>query len=72
MRKTITQKSFDCVEMKRRIQAEIYKKIKGMSPEEEIAYFQSRMLSGPSAEWYRKARRHPFSRGNRTRSARQG
>lgn len=32
---------FDCMKMKREIQAKIYKEIKDMSPEEQIAYFNS-------------------------------
>ena len=33
-------KAFDCVQMKDRIQEEIYEEIKDLSPEEQIAYYQ--------------------------------
>ena len=33
------QKEFDCLEMKREIQAEIYAEIKNMTSEERILYF---------------------------------
>lgn len=34
------KKDFDCVEMKRKIQEEIYEEIKDMTIEEEIEYFR--------------------------------
>ena len=34
------QKDFDCLEMKREIQAKIYAEIKDMTTEERIAYFR--------------------------------
>ncbi len=34
-------KSFDCIDMKRSAQEEIYKEIKNMSIEEELAYWRS-------------------------------
>jgi len=34
------QKEFDCLEMKREIQAKIYEEIKDMSTEERILYFR--------------------------------
>jgi hypothetical protein len=40
-------KSFDCVEFKRRAQAEIYEEIKGLTPEEEIEYFRREVATGP-------------------------
>jgi len=34
------QKEFDCLEMKREIQAKIYEEIKNMTAEERILYFR--------------------------------
>jgi hypothetical protein len=36
---TIKEKEFDCLEMKKEIQAKIYAEIKDMTTEERIAYF---------------------------------
>ena len=51
MKKT---KKFDCVEMKNKIQAEIYEEIKGMTPEQEIAFRRKSLESGPMASLYKK------------------
>ena len=40
MRQPRTKKTFDCVEMKRKGAARIYETIKGMTPEQEKAYWQ--------------------------------
>ena len=44
-------KKFDCLEMKERIQAEMYKITSGMTLEEEAAYYNKSAESGPFAEW---------------------
>jgi hypothetical protein len=49
-------KKFDCVEMKNKIQAKIYEEIKGMTPQEEIAYRRKKLESGSMADLYRKLR----------------
>jgi len=50
------RKTFDCVEMKRRIQEQIYEETKGMSTEEIVAYFHQRVEKGPFADlWKRSA-----------------
>ena len=36
------KKTFDCVEMKRQIQAKMYEETRGMSHEEELEYYRSR------------------------------
>jgi adenylate cyclase class IV len=43
-------KKFDCVEMKNKIQEEIYLKIKGMSIREENEYRRNRIESGALSE----------------------
>lgn len=45
-----TGKPFDCIEYKRRVQREIYEKIKNMCPAEEIEYFRRQAETGPFAE----------------------
>ncbi|MGA3322900.1 MAG: hypothetical protein ABSF45_00370 [Terriglobia bacterium] len=47
MKRRSPEKSFDCIEFKRQAQAEIYREIKGLSPEEEIEYFRRRVAAGP-------------------------
>jgi hypothetical protein len=51
------QKTFDCIEFKRRVQAEIYEDIKGLSPEEEIAYFQREVATGPLGTFWKSLER---------------
>ena len=41
-----TRKSFDCVEMKRRIQEEIYAQTRDMDADELLAWFHERVASG--------------------------
>lgn len=40
MKRTRTDKDFDCVEMKRKGAARIYETIKDMTPDQEKAYWQ--------------------------------
>jgi len=40
MRQPRTRKTFDCVEMKRKGAARIYEAVKGMTPEQEKAYWE--------------------------------
>ncbi|RJO74022.1 MAG: hypothetical protein C4523_01280 [Myxococcales bacterium] len=40
------EKTIDCVAMKRRIQEEIYEETKGMTREEEMAYFRRKAKAG--------------------------
>jgi len=40
-------RGFDCIAFKRQAQAQIYEEIKGLSPEEEIAYFRRSAAVGP-------------------------
>ena len=50
MKKT---KDFDCVEMKSKIQEDIYKRIKDLTLEEEIEYWNHRAETGPMADFYK-------------------
>lgn len=43
-------KTFDCVEMKRRIQEKIYQKTKDMSREEYLAFIRKQVDEGPFGE----------------------
>ena len=45
-------KGFDCVEMKRRIQEQIYAETQGMSQEELLAYFHRRVASSRFARFF--------------------
>jgi hypothetical protein len=38
-------KDFDCVEMKRRLQEQMYEETKGMTPEEYLAYIRQRIAN---------------------------
>lgn len=42
-------KKFDAIEMKRRIQAQIYEETKNMTTEEYVAYIHDRVRNGPFA-----------------------
>jgi hypothetical protein len=46
------EKTFDSVACKRKAQARIYRKIKGMTPEQEAAYFDEATRSGPFAKMW--------------------
>ena len=48
-----TEKGFDCIEFKRKVQAEIYEEIKGLSPEQEIEYFRRQAATGPLGKWWK-------------------
>jgi len=52
-------KRFDCLAYKRRVQQEIYEEIKGLTPAEQIAYFNRHAESGPLGQWWRRLRRLP-------------
>ena len=56
--KTINdQKEFDCLEMKREIQAKIYSEIKDMTVEERIMYFSIPPEQDPFRRRYNKRER---------------
>ena len=44
------KKAFDAVEMKRKIQDEIYEETKNLTSAEEAAYFRKSVETGPFAE----------------------
>lgn len=50
------KKKFDCVESKRQAQERIYEETKGMSHEEELAYFERNAMSGPFGNLWRQMR----------------
>ena len=57
MKRRRTAKGFDCIAFKRQAQAEIYEEIKGLSPEEEIAYFRRRAATGPLGKLWKALER---------------
>ncbi|HSZ54731.1 MAG TPA: hypothetical protein VK797_03675 [Tepidisphaeraceae bacterium] len=69
------RKPFDCVESKRRAQSRIYRRIEGMTADQEAAYFDRATRGGPFAQLWqelvtdgRKAR----TSGRLSRGARVG
>lgn len=56
-----TNKTFDCIDFKRKAQSDIFEEIKDLGPEEQVAYFRRRAESGPLAAWWQKvkAERNP-------------
>ena len=54
-KKTDGGEGFDCVAFKRRAQARIYERLKGLSPEEGIAYFRRAAEEGPLGDWWKAA-----------------
>ena len=47
-------KTFDCVEMKRRIQEKIYEETRNMSREEYLAFVRKRVDEGPFGKLLKK------------------
>ena len=56
-----TEKTFDCVDFKRRAQERIYEQIRSMTHEQERAYFEQEAERGTLGEWWKriKASRRP-------------
>ncbi|MGA2499632.1 MAG: hypothetical protein ABSH20_17995 [Tepidisphaeraceae bacterium] len=54
--KTPAEDAFDCVAFKHQTQENIYKKIKGLTPEQEIAYFEQRAESGNLGHWWKRVK----------------
>lgn len=48
------EKPFDCVASKRKAQSRIYRKIKGMTAEQEAAYFERATRNGPFARMWKE------------------
>ena len=46
----IEKKDFDCIEMKNKIQEQVYEEIKNLTSEEEIAYYKKSVETGPFSE----------------------
>jgi hypothetical protein len=51
-----TEKSFDCLAFKWKVEAEIYQEIKDLTPEQQIEYFRRHAQTGPFAELVAKLR----------------
>jgi hypothetical protein len=65
-----SKSGFDCIEFKRRVQAEIYAEIKNLTFEKELEYWPESIERGPFAKWWKRLRRErtvgravPSSRG---------
>lgn len=61
------KKDFDCVEMKRAIQAEIYEEIKDLSDRERTEYFRRNAESGSLAEFWKSLKTVDESRAEESR-----
>jgi hypothetical protein len=53
---TRVQKTFDCLDYKRRIQLQIYQEIKGMTHDQERVYFAEQATRGPLGDWWAHVR----------------
>jgi O-phosphoseryl-tRNA(Cys) synthetase len=51
-----TEKSFDCLAFKWKVESEIYREIKDLTPEQQIEYFRHHAQTGPFAELVAKLR----------------
>jgi hypothetical protein len=49
-----TEKEFDCIAFKDRVQSEIYQDIKDMSISEQVQYYRDAVANGPFAEHWKK------------------
>ena len=58
------EKTFDCLAYKDRVQEEIHQEIKGLTPEQQIEYFNRHAEAGPFAGWWRKIRATRTERGH--------
>jgi len=57
MKRRKPEKHFDCNGFKRKVQAEVYEEIRGLSPEEQIEYFRRRAADGPLGRWWKALER---------------
>lgn len=51
-----TEKDFDCLAFKWKVQTQIYEEIKDLSPQDEIAYFRRHAENGPFAGLVKRLR----------------
>ena len=56
MNRPKSDKAFDCVDLKREVQARIYEQIKHMPPAAEIEYFKRAANEGPLGDRWRAIR----------------
>jgi hypothetical protein len=50
------KKGFDCLEFVRKVQAEIYEEIRGLTLEEQVEYVNHHAETGPFRDWWKKVR----------------
>jgi len=60
------KKKFDCVAMKRKIQAEIYEETKDLTDEELSTYYKKSVETGPLANWWKKVKTAQEQRKKKT------
>jgi len=49
-------KKFECLQFKRKAQAEIYEEIKELTPRQQIEYFERKADQGPMGKWWKQVR----------------
>jgi hypothetical protein len=49
-----TAEAIDCVEFKHRAQMEIYVQFRGMTHDQDRAYFEQQAALGPISEWWKR------------------
>jgi hypothetical protein len=60
-----TEKSFDCLAFKWKVESEIYEEIKDQTSEQQIEYFRRHAQTGPFAELVAKHRQQERSSPSR-------
>ena len=54
MSKKKAKKEFDCVAFKGQVQGKVYQETKGLSLEEQVAYFRKKANSSPLGKWWKR------------------
>ena len=60
-----SEKSFDCLAFKWKVESEIYEEIKDQTAEQQIEYFRRHAQTGPFAELIAKQRQQEHSNSTR-------
>lgn len=64
MKPTRIEKAFDCMEYKRRVQAEIYDEIRDLTDEQRVEYFRRRAEESALGNWWRSVKQAKAKRGS--------
>lgn len=58
------KKKFDCVEMKNKIQEQLYEKTKELTPEQEIEYYKKQLETGPFSEKWKAIQKRQIKKAS--------